>query len=198
MIDVYRFVLALCVVQGHLLGSGAPWLAWQAVFSFYVLSGFLMTLILNETSCDLRQLADGVLAAARMRAPEAVDLALRAPDTLPPARCDEDKLRQVLVNLVENAIKYSPDGGEVTVELAAHDSLVQIDVHDRGLGIPPSDQERVFEKFVRLDPALSRGVGGSGLGLYITRELIERMGGTISVESEPGAGSRFSVKLPAA
>jgi len=156
------------------------------------------TLILNETSCDLRQLADGVLASARMRAPEAVDLALRAPDTLPPARCDEDKLRQVLVNLVENAIKYSPDGGEVTVELAARDRRVQIDVHDRGLGIPPSDQERVFEKFVRLDPALSRGVGGSGLGLYITRELIERMGGTISVESEVGAGSRFSVALPAA
>ena len=59
-------------------------------------------------------------------------------------------------------------------------------------------RERVFEKFVRLDPALSRGVGGSGLGLYITRELIERMGGTISVESEVGAGSRFSVALPAA
>ena len=104
----------------------------------------------------------------------------------------------MLVNLVENAIKYSPDGGEVTVELAARDRRVQIDVHDRGLGIPPSDQERVFEKFVRLDPALSRGVGGSGLGLYITRELIERMGGTISVESEVGAGSRFSVALPAA
>jgi signal transduction histidine kinase len=151
---------------------------------------------LHETSCDLRAVADGVLAAARLRAPETIQLALSAPDELPALRCDEDKLRQVLVNLVENAIKYSPQGGDVTVHLSAHDSRVQIDVRDGGLGVPASDQERIFDKFVRLDPAQSRGVGGSGLGLYITRELIERMGGTISVESAPGGGSLFSVTLP--
>jgi signal transduction histidine kinase len=154
------------------------------------------TLILNETTCDLRELSDGVLAAARLRAPETIELSLHTPDNLPPVRCDEDKLRQVLVNLVENAVKYSPDGGPVTVELFARDGHIEVSVRDQGLGIPPSDQERVFERFVRLDPALSRGVGGSGLGLYITRELVERMGGTISVASTPGVGSRFAVELP--
>jgi len=154
------------------------------------------TLHLTAQRCDVRRIADGVLAAARLRAPTSIELELRAPDDLPPVLADEDKLRQVLVNLVENAIKYSPDGGDVTVELSAHDSRVRIDVRDQGLGVPHADHERIFEKFVRLDPGLSRGVGGSGLGLYITRELTERMGGTIGVDSAAGAGSRFTVTLP--
>ena len=104
----------------------------------------------------------------------------------------------MLVNLLDNAIKYSPDGGDVTVELAGGDGRVRLTVRDRGLGIPPGEQERIFEKFYRLDPALTRGVGGSGLGLFISRELVSRMGGSLTVRSQPGEGAAFVVDLPAA
>jgi signal transduction histidine kinase len=102
------------------------------------------------------------------------------------------------VNLVENAVKYSPGGGRVELEIACEDGHARFAVRDRGLGIPPSEQERIFEKFFRIDPNLSRGVGGTGLGLYISREIVRRMGGRLRVESEPGAGSTFLFELPAA
>jgi signal transduction histidine kinase len=100
------------------------------------------------------------------------------------------------VNLVDNAIKYSPDGGDVEIRFEAQNGECLIEVVDEGLGIPNSERERIFEKFYRLDPEQRRGVGGSGLGLYICRELVERMNGRIEVESEPGKGSRFTVALP--
>jgi signal transduction histidine kinase len=111
--------------------------------------------------------------------------------------CDENKLRQVLTNLVDNAIKYSPDGGSVEIRLASRDGECWIEVADEGLGIPNSELERIFEKFYRLDPQQTLGIGGSGLGLYICRELVERMNGRLEVDSEPGKGSRFTVALPA-
>jgi len=104
----------------------------------------------------------------------------------------------VLVNLVENAIKYSPDGGPVDVVLAAHDGRMRFSVSDQGLGIPVSEHTRIFEKFYRLDPNLTRGVGGTGLGLYICREIVRRMNGRIWVESQPGRGSTFHFELPLA
>ena len=151
---------------------------------------------LVERECDLRALVDGVVSAARMTAPESVDFEVEAANGAVTLHCDEDKLRQVLVNLVENAVKYSPDGGTVTVGLRAEKGRARIEVRDRGLGIPETDHARVFEKFTRLDPGLSRGVGGTGLGLYIARELVERMGGEIEVDSAPGDGSTFVVELP--
>ena len=116
---------------------------------------------------------------------------------MPALSCDQDKLRQVLVNLVENAIKYTPEGGRVVISLELSNGNGRIVVRDPGMGIPAADQQRIFEKFTRLDPGLSRGVGGTGLGLYITRELLARMGGTISVDSTPGTGSAFTVEVPA-
>jgi signal transduction histidine kinase len=86
----------------------------------------------------------------------------------------------------------------VTVELAGGAGRVRLAVRDDGLGIPPGEQERIFEKFYRLDPGQTRGVGGSGLGLFISRELVSRMGGTLTVRSQPGAGATFVVDLPAA
>ena len=100
------------------------------------------------------------------------------------------------MNLVDNAIKYSPDGGQVTIRLDQNGNGCLIEVADQGLGIPADEQDRIFEKFYRLDPQQTKGVGGSGLGLYICRELVERMDGQLSVESEPGVGSRFQVALP--
>jgi signal transduction histidine kinase len=152
----------------------------------------------ESEACDLRELVDEVVRSARVRAPEGISVEVDSYPELPPVRADEDKLRQVLVNLVENAIKYSPEGGSVVVSLEVSNGNGRIVVRDPGIGISPADQQRIFEKFTRLDPGLSRGVGGTGLGLYITRELLARMGGTISVDSVPGAGSAFTVELPVA
>jgi PAS domain S-box-containing protein len=147
---------------------------------------------------DVAALAAEVLAAASAHAGEDVYLELVGPRTLPPCAADPDKLRQILMNLVANAVKYSPGGGRIEVELTPSDANVTILVRDQGLGIAPSDQPLIFEKFYRVDANMSRGVSGSGLGLYISRALIQRMGGTISVESELGEGSTFVVTLPLA
>jgi signal transduction histidine kinase len=111
---------------------------------------------------------------------------------------DEDRLRQVLLNLVDNAVKYSPDGGRVQVELARRDNGLRIAVSDEGLGIPHGELQRIFGKFYRVDPQQTRGVGGTGLGLYICRELVRRMEGRVWVTSREGQGSTFIVDLPLA
>jgi PAS domain S-box-containing protein len=111
---------------------------------------------------------------------------------------DEDKLRQVLINLVDNAVKYSPDGGAVEVRVEPNVTSLRVSVSDEGLGIPHGEQQRIFGKFYRVDPQLSRGVGGTGLGLYICRELVRRMDGRMTVSSKEGEGSTFVVELPLA
>jgi PAS domain S-box-containing protein len=153
---------------------------------------------LMESDCDVAELCTSVVDAADARRPESIRLELSVPAQRRPLRCDQSRLKQVLVNLVENAIKYSPDGGRVEVRVADFPNRVRIDVTDEGLGIPPSEQSRIFEKFYRLDAEMTRGVGGSGLGLYISREIVERMGGSLSVRSRRGSGSTFTVTLPRA
>ena len=145
--------------------------------------------------CYPADIAAGVLESAAVHLPETIDLDLDT-DGAPRIACDPNKLRQVLVNLVDNAVKYSPDGGRVELRVRADSSTCRIEVADQGLGIPEAERDRIFEKFYRLDPQQSQGVGGSGLGLYISRELVERMDGRLTVESEPGKGSRFAVELP--
>ena len=103
-------------------------------------------------------------------------------------------MRQVLVDLVENAIKYSPDGGKIEVGVEAHDGAVRFCVRDEGLGVPEGEEKRIFEKFYRLDPQMSRGVGGTGLGLYICNELVTRMGGRIWVEANGKKGSTVPLR----
>jgi PAS domain S-box-containing protein len=147
---------------------------------------------------DASELARGVIAAAAAHLPPEIELVLAEPELGLQVAADADGLRQVLVNLVENAVKYSPEGGRVVLELEPADGRVRFAVRDGGLGIPASEHERIFEKFFRLDPNLSRGVGGTGLGLYISREILRRMGSRIRVESEPGRGSTFSFELPLA
>ena len=158
-------------------------------------SGSLRTTV---ERCDAAELAKEVVADARPRLPAGCSLELTAPATLPPVAADPEKLRRVLVNLVDNAVKYSPDGGRIDVDLAASDGYVRFAVRDQGLGIPEAEQERVFDKFHRLDPYLQRGVSGTGLGLYICRELVRQMNGRIWVESSAGEGSMFSIELPVA
>jgi PAS domain S-box-containing protein len=153
---------------------------------------------LTIEACDGLELARGVMAAAEAHAPKGITLGLEAPKALPPVAADPQQLRQVFVNLVENAIKYSPGGGTIDVTVEPVDRHVRFAIRDSGLGIPKSEQRRIFEKFYRLDPDLTRGVGGTGLGLYISRELIERMGGRIWVESSGSGGSTFVAELPVA
>jgi two-component system phosphate regulon sensor histidine kinase PhoR len=147
---------------------------------------------------DALDLLDRVVESVRTHAPPNVVLAVVAPESVPQVVADRDKARQVLVNLIENAIKYSPDGGLIEVGVEEKRRFVRFSVRDQGLGIPTEEQARIFEKFYRLDPAMTRGVGGTGLGLYICNELINRMGGRIWVESEPGEGSAFFFELPRA
>jgi PAS domain S-box-containing protein len=147
---------------------------------------------------DASELVERVVEATRAYAPPAVHVEGRLPSDLPLVEADRDKVRQVLVNLVENAIKYSPDGGRVELGVEAHEENVLFHVRDEGLGIPADEQSRVFEKFYRVDPHMTRGVGGTGLGLYICNELVSRMGGHIWLESNAGEGSTFLFELPAA
>jgi signal transduction histidine kinase len=145
---------------------------------------------------DICELTRGVAESARVRAYDRNLIVLQTPTSPVVVETDEALLRQVVVNLVENAVKYSPKGGRVDILVSQTDDAAQINVVDEGIGIPASEQERIFEKFYRLDVEMSRGVGGSGLGLYISREIVERLHGTLSVTSAPGEGSTFTVLLP--
>jgi len=106
------------------------------------------------------------------------------------------RLEQALMNLIDNAVKFNKPGGEVRVSATAVADQIQILVSDNGIGIPAEDQTRIFERFYRVDKARSRQVGGTGLGLSIVRHAVEQMRGTVTVKSEPGKGSCFTISLP--
>jgi two-component system, OmpR family, phosphate regulon sensor histidine kinase PhoR len=151
---------------------------------------------LAEARVDVADLAQDVMARMEQHARNGVHFSLLAPASLPVLSTDPDKFRQVLLNLIENAMKYSPEGGLVEVKLEPHNGHLCIAVRDEGLGIPANEQRLIFDKFYRVDPNLTRGVGGTGLGLYVCRELVRLMGGRIWVESAHGKGSTFFVDLP--
>jgi signal transduction histidine kinase len=121
---------------------------------------------------------------------------LRLPHELPPVLCDPDKLRQVFTNLIGNALKFSPDGGEIELGAENRSSEVVLTCRDTGIGIPEAERERIFEKFYQVDSSATRRFGGAGLGLSIVREIVLLHGGRIWVESAPGAGSTFFIALP--
>ena len=107
-----------------------------------------------------------------------------------------DYLKQLLLNLIDNAIKYTPEGGKVTVNQFTKNDEIVIEVIDNGVGIPKEDQSKIFQRFYRVDKARSRSVGGTGLGLAITKHIVHSLKGSIGLESELGEGSKFIVKLP--
>ncbi|MBN1654383.1 MAG: PAS domain-containing protein [Deltaproteobacteria bacterium] len=114
---------------------------------------------------------------------------------LPAVRADKRAVEQILANLVDNAIKYSPEGAEVRLNAAEEGPFIRVSVQDSGPGIEPRHQPRLFERFYRVDPGRSRELGGTGLGLSIVKHLVEAMGGTVQIESEVGIGSTFSFTL---
>ena len=143
---------------------------------------------------DLTRLVQDVVDAAAVAQPE-VDVVASLGNGLPTIRGDRERLRQVLGNLVENAIKYSPEGGTVRVRAAAENGVAWIAVSDEGPGIPADEQRRIFEKFARVEiPGGSKP--GTGLGLFIARSIAEAHGGTVDVRSGPGGGTTFTLKLP--
>lgn len=107
-----------------------------------------------------------------------------------------DYMKQLLLNLIDNAIKYTPEGGKVIIKQFTKNDEIIIEVIDNGMGIPKEDQSKIFQRFYRVDKARSRSVGGTGLGLAITKHIVNSLNGTISVESEVGKGSKFITKLP--
>ncbi|MGE5674530.1 MAG: two-component system histidine kinase PnpS [Mycobacterium leprae] len=121
---------------------------------------------------------------------------LNVPPELPAIGGDPQRLAQVLVNLIDNALKYTPSGGSVTVTAADTGSTVTITVADTGIGIPQVDLPRIFERFYRVDKARSRATGGTGLGLSIVKHIVEAHGGSISVASTVGQGTSFAFTLP--
>jgi signal transduction histidine kinase len=147
---------------------------------------------------DPEELVWTAAAAARLRVGHDTIIDVSLPAVLPKVAGDADRTRQVLTNLLDNAIKYSPNGGLIELGVEADDGHARFTVRDEGLGIPLGEQKRIFDKFYRLDPDQRRGIGGSGLGLYICRELVRSMNGRIWVESDPGKGATFTFELPVA
>lgn len=145
-----------------------------------------LAMVVREVVRDLLPLADK----------RAVALRAEVPDAAVWIAAEREALRQVVSNLADNAIKYTPGGGSVTVRLLPGPLRAELAVADTGIGLSPADQARVFERFYRVDKARSREVGGTGLGLSIVKNTVASLGGEVAVQSELGRGSTFTVRLP--
>ena len=153
----------------------------------------------NLADMDVRDVVGQVVETVTAADVNGHRFVLELPDDPLAAKADPEKLRQVCAILVDNALRYSPDGGTVTVGAARRKDAVEVSVADEGIGIPQADQEQIFRKFYRgADADLRAGAGGTGLGLFIARGLVTAMGGRIWVSSREGEGSRFAFELPAA
>jgi len=145
---------------------------------------------------DIADIVDETVEALAPQLPDSTEIEVEIPNDVGAASGDRDRIQQVLVNLLDNAVKY----GAAPVKVRAYriDGVIRICVADAGPGIALADQPRIFEKFYRADPQLARSPGGTGLGLYISRELAQRMGGRLELESDGAAGTTFVVELPQA
>jgi signal transduction histidine kinase len=152
---------------------------------------------LDVGSVDLRDILAEVLDELQTQL-DGRNLKVSFPKRLPQVRADAAKLRQVLVNLITNAIKYSPEAAPVEVKAAAGPDAVRVDVRDHGIGIRREDLSRLFKKFQRIRDPATHNTAGTGLGLYIVKGLVELQGGAVEVASEYGSGSTFSFTLPLA
>ena len=182
--------------------------------------------VMERHSERLTTLVDDVLSLARLEAPEShLDLAeislrpilsgilrdwekrfaakqlraeLDAPDDLPDIEADEGRVQEVIYNLLDNAVKYSQPGGQITVRAELAGDKVRVSVSDQGVGIPARELPRIFERFYRADKARSRELGGTGLGLSIVKHIAQLHGGSVEADSEVGRGTTISVLLPLA
>jgi signal transduction histidine kinase len=154
---------------------------------------------LERRHVELAPLVTEVLSEIEVARPDrGVRLAEAVPEDLPPVFADRERVHQVLFNLLDNAVRFTPAGGRVTVSASRHNGSVDVAVADTGPGIAAEDLPRVFERFFRVDESRSRDDGGTGIGLAIARSVVEAHGGRIWAESEPGRGTTFTFELPTA
>jgi len=162
---------------------------------------------LNQWAVSLRQIVSDLTTQLNNQISGKHTMLIDIPPHLPPVYADRDKVRQVLVNLITNAVKYSPNGGEIRLTISDNVELppdhprgkfVRIAVSDQGIGIAPEDLPRIWERFYRVDNGNTRRIGGTGLGLSIARALVELHGGRIWAESKLNKGSTFYFTLPVA
>jgi histidine kinase len=154
---------------------------------------------LHREPVPLAPLVSQVVSEIRVSRPDgSVSLASDVPVELPPVQADRERVHQVLFNLVDNAVRFTPPGGAVTVSAHTHNGSIEIAVADTGVGIGPEHLPRLFERFYRVDPSRSREDGGTGIGLAIARSVVEAHGGHIHAESRLGTGSVFTFDLPVA
>jgi two-component system phosphate regulon sensor histidine kinase PhoR len=148
---------------------------------------------------DLEEQIDRCLETSSLKANwKRITLETDIPEKMPPAFADSSLIREVIQNLLDNAVQYTPAGGRIIVRAVANDHEAVVTVSDTGIGIPLADQERIFERFYRVDAARSREAGGTGLGLSIAKHIVETQGGRLWVQSEVGVGSNFSFSVPLA
>ncbi len=175
--------------QQHLLGL------INDVLNFAKIESGTVTYDIADTPIGATLAEVEVLVAPQMRAQSLV-YEFRGADAGITVRADAEKVRQIVVNLLSNAVKFTEPGGRVSVECEADDERVHVRVRDSGIGIAPDKLETIFSPFVQIDRSFTRNVDGTGLGLSISRELARAMGGELTAESEPGAGTTFTLSLP--
>jgi signal transduction histidine kinase len=128
---------------------------------------------------------------------KSLQLTADLPEDFPDITSDSGRIQQILYNLLSNAVKFTSEGGLIELKLGRHDAdHIFVKVRDTGVGIPPDQLSRVFEKFQQLDGSMTREYSGTGLGLAISKDLVQLLGGTIEVSSEMGSGSEFVIILP--
>ncbi|MGM0500869.1 MAG: two-component system histidine kinase PnpS [Bacillota bacterium] len=148
---------------------------------------------------DFSEVLDKVVNLLRKNAEDKnINLKIEIDDKLPPVYMVREQIKQVLINLIDNAIKYTPAGGEIEITVEEEADKVYFSVKDNGIGIPEADQERIFERFYRVDKARSRSFGGTGIGLSIVRNIVKQHGSNIQVKSREGVGSEFFFYLKTA
>ncbi len=153
---------------------------------------------LASAPVDMADLIRSTLKGCLKQASDkSIDIRLDLPESLPGVMGDRDRLEQVVVNLLDNAIKYTPEGGSVSVTAVDLGAEVRVDISDTGIGIPEDDISRIFERFYRVDKARSRALGGTGLGLAIVKHIIQGHNGRLEVRSTLGKGSTFSFFMAA-
>jgi PAS domain S-box-containing protein len=153
---------------------------------------------LELTDWSLPPLAHQLVERFATAAGDHFTFELRIPDDFPPVHADYERIRTVLENMLSNAVKYSPDGGTIRVVGRTEGDWAVISVIDQGIGIPPEEREKLFRRFYRVDNRLRRETQGAGLGLFLSRAIVEAHGGRMWVDSRPGRGSRFSCTIPLA
>jgi hypothetical protein len=151
---------------------------------------------MTRSQCDLREIVNRIVETHLVPAEKDLKITVSVADNVPIINADSNMLERAIINLFDNAVKYTPTGGTINIGVECSNGQVQVKVHDNGLGIKPEDQKHLFERHVRLARQEHKRIKGSGLGLFIVRSVAQRHGGNAWVESKEGEGSSFCFSIP--